>query len=220
METKNIQQQIDSLNKKMDLILEHLQQQKSNAEVVKDLGSDLTLIGNDAFKFVEKELDKRQIEINAEEIGDLLVAFLRNISNFRTLLDLMESAVDFGKEVEPIANKMIIDYTNKLGELQEKGYFEYLKTLTATIEQVTDRLSPDDLSELMTNLINFLPVIKELTQPEMLNKVNKALQIMHEMEQEKIPSYSLWRTAREMHKPEMKKMLGFGLTFIKKFNKN
>ena len=64
MEDKNIQMQIDALDKKLDLILGYVHQQKLQANMVEDLVGDLSIIGKDAYDSTVMELDKRQVEID------------------------------------------------------------------------------------------------------------------------------------------------------------
>jgi uncharacterized protein YjgD (DUF1641 family) len=40
------------------------------------------------------------------------------------------------------------------------------------------------------------------------------------METESVPSYSVWKLMREMNSPEMKKALGYGITFMKNVSKD
>ncbi|MEZ5011910.1 MAG: hypothetical protein R2744_10110 [Bacteroidales bacterium] len=49
MSDKNIQVQIDEINRKLDLILEEAAYQRGNRETVTDLVDDLAIVGKDAF---------------------------------------------------------------------------------------------------------------------------------------------------------------------------
>ena len=40
------------------------------------------------------------------------------------------------------------------------------------------------------------------------------------LRQKDIQSYSVWKVMREINTPEMKKALGFGVTFMKNLSKN
>jgi len=56
MKEKNIQLQIDALDKKLDLILGYVHQQKLDTTVVEDLVSDLSIIGKDVYDSTVEEL--------------------------------------------------------------------------------------------------------------------------------------------------------------------
>ncbi len=215
MEDKNIQMQIDALDKKLDLIPGYVHQQKLQANMVEDLVGDLSIIGKDAYDSTVMELDKRQVELDPSELTGLAVSFLRNIGNLKTVMDTLEMAVDLGKEVGPIANEVIIDFTKQMNTLEQKGYFDFIREIGPVIDNVVKGFSPQDLKELANSIVSILSIIKEMTQPEVLNIMKNAIKAFNSMETESVPSYSVWKLMREMNSPEMKKALGYGITFMK-----
>jgi uncharacterized protein YjgD (DUF1641 family) len=220
MEDKNIQSQIDALDKKLDLILGYVHQQKLNSNVVEDLVSDLTIIGKDAYDSTVEELDKRQVELDPSELTGLAVSFLRNIGNIRLMMDTLEMAVDLSKEVGPIANEVIIDFTKEMNTFEEKGYFAFFKEITPIMDNIVAGFSPQDLRELANSIVSILSIVKDMTQPEVLGTMHNAVKAFNSMETESVPSYSIWRVMREMNSPEMKKALGYGITFMKNVSKD
>jgi uncharacterized protein YjgD (DUF1641 family) len=54
----------------------------------------------------------------------------------------------------------------------------------------------------------------------MLKSVDNAVKVFSSLEMEEVPSYSIFRVMREMNKPEMKKALGFFVTFMKNLSKD
>jgi len=65
-----------------------------------------------------------------------------------------------------------------------------------------------------------LDVVKNLTQPDMLKSIDNAVRIFASLEMDDIPEYSIFKVMREMNKPEMKRTLGFFMTFLKNMSKN
>lgn len=220
MEDKNIQVQIDALDKKLDLILGYVHQQKLNSTMVEDLVGDLSIIGKDAYNATVSELDKRQVELDPSELTGLAVSFLRNIGNIKTVMDTLEMAVDLGKEVGPIANEVILDFTKQMNEFEQKGYFAFIKEIGPILDNIVKGFSPQDLRELANSIVSILSIIKEMTQPEVLNTMQNAIKAFNSMEMESVPSYSIWKLMRELNSPEMKKALGYGITFMKNVSKD
>ncbi|MEN8124326.1 MAG: DUF1641 domain-containing protein [Bacteroidota bacterium] len=220
MKEKNIQSQIDALDKKLDLILGYVHQQKLNTNMVEDLVGDLSIIGKDAFDSTVEELDKRQVELEPSELTDLAVTFLRNIPNIKLLMNTLEMGVDLSKEVGPIANEVIIDFTKQLNKFEQKGYFEFIKEIGPIIDNIITGFTPEDLRELADSIVTILSIFKEMTQPEVLGTMENAIKAFNSMETESVPSYSVWRVLREMNSPEMKKALGYGITFMKNVSKD
>jgi uncharacterized protein YjgD (DUF1641 family) len=220
MEEKNIQSQIDALDKKLDLILGYVHQQRLNSAVVEDLVSDLSIIGKDAYDSTVIELDKRQVELDPSQLTDLAVTFLRNVGNIKLVMDTLEMAVDLSKEVGPIANEVIIDFTKQLNIFEEKGYFKFFKEFIPILDNIVAGFTPKDLRELADSIVSILTLVKEMTQPEVLGTMENAIKAFNSMETESVPSYSVWRLIREMNSPEMKKALGYGITFMKNVSKD
>ncbi len=220
METKNIQSQIDALDKKLDLILGYVNQQRLNTTVVDDLVSDLSIIGKEAYDSTVEELDKRQVALNPSELTDLAISLLRNIGNIKKLMDLLEMGMDLSKEIGPIANEVIIDFTKRLGEFEEKGYFKFFKEVIPIMDNIVTGFTPKDIRDLADSIVSILTTIKEMTQPEVLSTMHNAIKAFNSMETVSVPSYSVWRVIREMNSPEMKKALGYGITFMKNVSKD
>jgi len=220
MEDKKIQSQIDALDKKLDLILGYVHQQKLNSNMVEDLVGDLSIIGKDAYDSTVEELDKRQVELEPSEITDLAISFLRNIGNIKKVMDMLEMAMDLGKEVGPIANEVIIDFTKEMNTFEQKGYFAFFKEVGPIMDNIVAGFSPKDLRELADSIVSILSIIKEMTQPEVLGTMQNAIKAFNSMETETVPSYSVWRVLKEMNSPEMKKALGYGITFMKNVSKD
>ncbi|RUA06305.1 MAG: hypothetical protein DSY82_09820 [Flavobacteriia bacterium] len=220
MKEKNLEARIDSLDKKMDLLLEYVNQQRLNSSMVEDLAKDLSIIGKDAYDSTVEALDKRQVELDPAEMSDLVVTLLRNMDNIKTVLNSLEMAVDLGKEVGPLANEAIIDFTKQLNVFEQKGYFDFVKGVGPIIDNIVTNFGKEDLQELADNIVTILSIVKEITHPEILGTVKNAIMTFNAMETESVPSYSIWKVMREMNSPEMKKALGFGVTFMKNLSKD
>jgi len=220
MEDKNIQVQIDALDKKLDLILGYVHQQNLKSTMVEDLISDLSIVGKDAYNATVVELDKRQVELDPSELTGLAVSFLRNIGNIKTVMDTLEMAVDLGKEVGPIANEVILDFTAQMNEFEQKGYFDFIREIGPIMDNIVKGFSAQDLKDLSNSIVSILSIIKEMTQPEVLGTVQNAMKAFNSMETESVPSYSIWKLMKELNSPEMKKALGYAITFMKNISKD
>lgn len=211
----DIQTQINTLNDKVDLILEYVNQQRLKSQSVDDLIADASIIGKDMYDSAVMELENRSIEVDPEDIKMIVLKILRNVRNINGVLDTFESTTDFLKDASPIFNEMIIDLIKKLNEFDQKGYFEFLAEAGAIIDNIVTHFSREDVKLLADNAVPMLETVKSLTQPEMLKSVNNAVKIFSRLEMEAVPEYSVWKLIREMNKPEMKRAIGFMVSFMK-----
>jgi len=136
------------------------------------------------------------------------------------MMNLLEMGMDLSKELGPIANEVIIDFTKTLGEFEQKGYFKFFKEFIPIMDNVVKGFTPEDLRGLADNIVSILSTVKEMTQPEVMGTMQNAIKAFNSMETISVPSYSVWRVLREMNSKEMKKALGYGVTFMKNVSKD
>ena len=215
MADKEIQNQIDEINAKLDEILVCATQQRLRSERLDDLMSDISIISRDAFTSTVAELDKQGIELNVDEIKYLVFKLIKNIDKFNSVISTFESAYDLMNDLGPVAREVIIDFINKLHELEQKGYFEFFRVMGKIFDNIITYYSVDDVRLLADNIVTIMDTIKNLTQPEMLQAMNNAVYVYQKLDVDNIPEYSMWKAMKEMRTPEMKKGIGFMITFLK-----
>jgi len=220
MEENNIQLQIDRMNQKLDLILEETAMQKQNRDTVTDLVDDLSLVSRDAFKSMVDGLDDAGIEVDGEEFNHLILNFIRNIDNINMLFHTMESITDLLKDVSPVIKQIGTDATGKFNEFDEKGYFEVLNQISMAMENIMARYSKNDLQHLSDNITTVMDTMLAITDPAIMKKVSLLAGTFRELDQSSVPEYSIWKAMREMNKPDMKKSLGYIMTFLKMLNED
>jgi uncharacterized protein YjgD (DUF1641 family) len=212
---QDLQKQINEINDKLDQVLHHVNEQRLQRESLNDLADDLYIAGKDAFQSTVDELDKREIEVNVDDLKNLSLRMLRNVDNFNQMLDTFESLVDLSKDAGPIINEAGVDVIHKLHELEQKGYFEFFREASRILDNVVANYSPEDVRELADNIVTIMETVRNMTQPDMLRAMNNAVNIYKEMDTENVPEYSLWKAFREMRSPEMRKGIGFMISFMK-----
>jgi uncharacterized protein YjgD (DUF1641 family) len=185
-----------------------------------DLIEDVSIIGKDVYDTTVKALDEHEVVLEPDELRELGVRLAQNIGNFNSMLDTLGSTLDLFRDVGPIANEVIIDTTKKLHEFEQKGYFEFFKEAGQIIDNVVTHYSAEDVKLLADNIVTIMDTVKNLTQPDMLKSIDNAVKVFSSMEMEDVPTYSIFRVMREMNTPEMKKALGFFVTFMKNLSRN
>ena len=217
---ENTSKQIAELNQKVDTILEYVNQQRLKSQAIDDLVEDVSIIGKDVYDSTVKALDEHEVVLDPDEMRELGIRVAQNVGNFNAILDSMGSIMDLMKDVAPIANEVIIDTTKKLNEFDQKGYFEFMREFGNIVDNVVTYYQVEDARMLAENVVTILDTVKNLTQPDMLRSVDNALRVFATLEMDDIPSYSIFKVMREMNKPEMKRALGFFMTFIKNLSNN
>jgi uncharacterized protein YjgD (DUF1641 family) len=218
MSDPNIQAQIDAINLKLDLILEEVRAQKEMRESILDLADDASIIGKDIFKNTVIQLDKAGVELDTEAIAGIGLKLIRNVGNINDFLDTLESVNDFLKDVSPIIHQVGLDAIEKLNYLEQRGYIDFFRELSKALDNIVTHFSVEDVKSLSDNVVIILETVKNLTQPDMLKAVNNALAIYKNLDMENIEEYSLFKAMMQFRKPEMRRGIGFMITFLKRLN--
>ena len=215
MTEKNIQEQILELNHKLDLILESVEQQKRNREEFDDLVSDLNIVAKDAFRQTVAMLDKSQVDLDQSGVPMLLVKILQNIGTFREMIEMIESARDFMKDVSPILHQVGLDAVNKMNELDQRGYFVYANEMMKFMDKFIRTFTVDDLRSLQDNLENISGIMRNLTRPELVLALNRATKaIAATSMDDKLDNKSLFGLFRQLNSPEIRKSLSYALRLV------
>lgn len=215
MAETDIQRQIDEINRKLDVIQECAVQQRMRGQRMDDLVADLSIIGKDAFRSTVAELDSKGIELDVDDIKHLIFKLIKNIGKFSDILTTLESVYDLMQDMGPIAREVIIDFIKKLNQLEQKGYFEFFRELSAIIDNIVTHYTAEDARQLADNVVAILDTVKNMTQPEMLRSLNNAVTIYQKLDLDDVPEYSIWKAMKELRTPELKKGIGFMITFLK-----
>ncbi len=215
-----VQSQIDSINQKLDLILEELEVQRQKRQALEDLLTDLNFIGNDLFKATVDELDHAGVEVDTEQLKNLFFRLLRNAGTLNDMLQAAESLMDLANDAGPIVRQIGLDGIKKMHDLEQKGYFEFIGQLAKVADKIVTNFSADDVKMLADNIVTILETVKNMTQPEMLQAMNNAVNVYKKLDVEDVEEYSIWRALRELRSPEMKRGIGFIMTFLKNISED
>ena len=215
MKETDINNQIAELNNKVDVLLEYVNQQRLNTQSVQDLINDLSIIGKDVYDSTVDELDKRQVEIKPEELTGLGISFLRNINNFNILMNSLESMMDLSKDLSPIINESIIDFTKLMADFEAKGYFEFFKSMALMADDFIQHFNAEDMNQLREKLPAIIHLIKQLSDDKTLAIAQKAMDAMQKTDIEDPPELGVWKLMMSMNDPGMKKSMGLMVSLAK-----
>lgn len=83
-------------------------------------------------------------------------------------------------EMTPIARAVMAAGGEKLGALEEKGWFSFGREALRVLERVVETTEEDDLRQLGDNIVNILDTVRNLTQADVLSLANEATDALHE----------------------------------------
>jgi uncharacterized protein YjgD (DUF1641 family) len=216
MADQNIELKLKSIDQKLNLITEELAVVRRQREELNELKQDLTIIAKDLFSTAIDEFEDIAPFVQTGDFLHLLKKILQNTQNITMVMTKFESGLDFFADAKPVSKELFSATLEKLDEIDQKGYFQFIKELINVADRVVDHFSEEDVRLLGDNIITILESVKGLTQPEMLTAINNAVGIYQNLDPKDTPQYSIWKVMRELNTPEMKRGIGFVITFLKK----
>jgi len=220
MAEKEIQEQLNELRQKMDLMLEYVSVQNQKREEIDDFVEDAGIIVKDVVKQTSLMLDKAQVELDHCGLSCLMIKVLQNVGTFHEMFEMMESAKDFMKDVTPILHQVGLDAVNKMNEFDSKGYFDYIRELGNFADQWVTVFTKDDIIRLENNLENIAGIVRNLSDPALMKSLNNmTLALSLVKPDEKLDNKSLFRLFKQLNSPELRKSLSYSLRLVQAMNK-
>lgn len=195
-----LQDKLDLINKKLDMVLLEVDSQKVHRKAMEDLNSDLMKIGESTYDIALKNLEEISEYTSIENIFYFLKKIARNIDNLTKLFTRLESLVDFWESFEPLTREMAILSQDYLDNLEKMGYFEFLKEVKNLMDSLVENLTAQDLKQINLLISNAIKAFKYADAKESQN-------------------LSLIGMLKLLNTKEIKQALAFFVSFIQNFNK-
>ncbi|MCF6270645.1 MAG: DUF1641 domain-containing protein [Melioribacteraceae bacterium] len=215
MEENKTQNQINEINRKLDIILEEIELQRKHRKEMEDLKDDLMRVGKDVYQTTVEELEEVSEHVKTGDILHLSKKLIRNVNNISGMFDQLESMNDLLQDVAPISREIIIDFMQKLDEFDRKGYFDFIREISKAMDNVVESFTVEDVRALGDNVVTILNTVKNLTQPDMLHAIDNALTVYKKLDIEVEEKISYFTLLKRMNTPEMKRGLAFAMHFLK-----
>ncbi|MBI2511843.1 MAG: hypothetical protein HYV96_07690 [Opitutae bacterium] len=206
---------LDALDRKLDLVLAEAEEVRRLRREVEELKEDFSRIGKDLFRTAVNELEEVAPFVQGGDIAELAKRLLRNVNTLNELLVQLESAREFLQDATPLARELFHDGLAKMDEFDRKGYFAMGREFGRALENVAANFTVEDVRLLSDNLVAILTTVKNLTQPEMLQAINNAVEVYKKIDFDSVEEFSLWHAFKEVNKPEMRRGLGFLIVFLR-----
>lgn len=215
MDEEKLSQQLTVLDEKLDRISTEMDQLRRYRLELEDLRDDLTRVAKDVFATAIEEMEEVAPFVHSGDFAHLARKLIRNTRNVTALTTQVESAMDLAKDATPLGKELFNDLLVQLDEYDRKGYFDFIRELFKVVDRVITSYSVEDVQLLADNVVSILETVKGLTQPEMLQSINNAMVVYRNLDFDTIEECSVWKAMREVNKPEMRRAIGFMVTFMR-----
>ena len=110
-------ERLDSLDRKLDRVLEEVEEVRRFRREIDELKDDLTRIGRDVMSSTVSELEDVAPFVRTGDFTDLAKRLVRNTNTLNDVLVQLESARDFLKDATPLARQLMSDSLEQLDSI-------------------------------------------------------------------------------------------------------
>ncbi len=207
---------IAELNDKIDALTRHVEYLTAQAERAErartdrdELFRDLQPIAQDAFRLASEQLEEVQEYVDLNDLMRLFKRLLRNTVMLERMLDQMESISELADTMMPLSDQAFGKAVNVLQTMEHKGYFTFAQGGMQIMDNVVTSFTPDDVKKLGDNIVLILNVVKDMTQPEIMNFVRNTLLVAEKQVEQPVDT-SMLALMKQMRDPNVRR--GLALT--------
>ncbi len=204
------------LNRKLDLLTQqvtYLTAQAQQAERARqdrdELMHDLMPVANDAFRLATEQLEEVQEYVDLNDLLRLFKRLLRNTPMLERMLDQLESMSELADTMMPLSDQAFEKAVDTLHSMEQKGYFMFAQGGMKIADNIVTSFTREDVEKLGDNIVLILNVVKNMTQPEIMQFVQNTM-LVAEQEIEKPVDTSIPALLKQMRDPNVRR--GLALT--------
>ncbi len=207
-------QDLELLHQKIDYLTEQLDDQRRRQREFDELKQDMIPIANHMMRLSIDELSDIGSDFQAEDFIFLLKRLLRNTHSFIRLMDYLEAGIGFSEEVSLLGTQMFNNLVETLDRLEHDGYFAFLTEGWNIVERIVTEFGEEDIKALGDNIVTILGTVRTMTQPEILNLANNAMNAIETtpVEDQNVSTLDL---LRELSDPQVRRGMARLLNIVK-----
>jgi uncharacterized protein YjgD (DUF1641 family) len=205
---------LELLHQKIDYLTDQLDDQRKRQREFDELKHDMIPIANHMMKLTIDELADIGSDFQAEDFIFLVKRLLRNTHSFIRLMDYLEAGIGFSEEVSLLGTQIFNNLVETLDRLEHQGYFAFLNEGWNIVERIVTEFSEEDVKALGDNIVTILGTVRTMTQPEILNLANNAINAIEAtpVEEQNISTLAL---LRELSDPQVRRGMARLLNIVK-----
>ena len=197
-----LEAKLDRLTEHVEFLAAHARQEAERREMVSELISDMSPIAAQAMSTMTYELNTTDLDM-VKVIG-LLKRFAESAEVLDATLAQLQSAHGLLEDIMPLTGDAFVKVTSSLADFEQRGYFAFAKEGFGVLDRVVTTYDEDDIRALGDNIVVILDTVKQMTQPEVMTMLSRTVD---SMEETNVDSTSLFKLARQMRDPEIKRGL-------------
>lgn len=211
----SVDEKLDLLSAQVSALTDVVTRQEAERRRWAELTQDLAPVAQGAFDSVSRELERFQGEVSTDDLRGMTEALVRAIPTLEALLVQLNSMSELVQDVTPMAGPAMALVTDRLQELQDKGYVEFAQHGIGVVDKVVTSFDKEDIDALGDNVVLILNTVKQMTQPEIMTMLRRTMVTVQEDQVTDVKPPGTFALLREMRDPDVRRGLARTLHMLR-----
>lgn len=163
-----LEAKLDALSHQLDFVAAALREQELRRGMWDELRRDLAPVTAEAMGWMSRELDDVHAFVEPSGLLRMLKRVLRDLPFLEALLDQVESLSQLGADLSPLGREVLVTAMRGLADLEERGYFAFVRGAKPVLDSLVGTLGPDDLQAMGESIPAAVGALQELAHPEVM----------------------------------------------------
>ena len=208
-DTARLEAKIDALTAQVARLSDEAEERRRRWDAVADLQHDLAPIAGEAMAVATRELEALRAEGDPAALVTLMRRLVVAAPVLERALDMVEAVAEFADDATPLTGPAIESATAQLQVLDQRGYFGFGRAALGVVDRIVTGFGEEDVEQLGDNVVTILNTVKEITQPEMLELLQRMIDALehqqHVIEVENGEPPGMWALLRKMRDPDVRR---------------
>ena len=209
-----LNQKIDLLSAQVQFLTEQARAAERRQEERTELMRDLTPVVNEAYRLTVEQLEEVEQYVGLDDLLRLLKRLMRNGRNIEKMLNQLESAMDLLETAGPLSDEAFSKAVTTLEQMEHKGYFVFARGGMQIFDNIVTSFGEEDIRLLGDNIVLILQMVKDMTQPEVVNFVRNTVAVIDREKGEPVDT-SLVAMWRQMRDPNVRRGLALTMRVLR-----
>lgn len=212
--TPSIEERLDRMAIQLEVLTTEMLRQRATRERWSELGEVMTPIASQAMGTLATDLE--DVDLSLEDLARFAKTLAAALPTLERVMALMPAMAELAAVVTPLAGPIMNTGTAQLATLEERGYFDIARSGLGVVDRVVTSFTEEDVEALGDNIVLILQTVREMTQPEVMQMLQRTFTTVQEGEHvEPMEPPGAFALLKEMRKPEVRRGLNKALNMLR-----
>ena len=212
--TPTVEDRLDQMALQLEVLTNEAMRQRASRERWSELTEVMTPIASQAMNTLSGELE--DLDMSLEDVARFARTTASTLPTLERLVSQLATLAELIEVVAPMAEPVMATATDRLADLDDRGYFDIGRSGLGVIDRVVTSFTEEDVEALGDNIVLILQTVRQMTQPEVMQMLQRTFTTVQDDEHvEPAEPPGAFALLREMRTPEVRRGLNKALHMLR-----